>query len=128
MQEELFGPILPILIYNDLDQVIKEINARPHPLAIYFFDSNKDELKNVQQSTRCGGMTINDVIFHVAQDDLPFGGVGESGMGYYHGIEGLKNFSHSKSIYKQSGMDIARLFRPPYTEKYRTFIKKHLKA
>lgn len=128
MQEELFGPVLPILTYTDLDQVIKEINSKPHPLAIYFFGSDKEQLNKVTQSTRCGGMTINDVIFHVAQDDLPFGGVGDSGMGYYHGIEGLKNFSHAKAIYKQSGMDIAKLFRPPYTDKYRKFIKKQLKT
>lgn len=74
------------------------------------------------RDTRCGGMTVNDVIFHVGQDDLPFGGVGESGTGYHHGLEGLKNFSHTKAIYKQSAIDGGKAFRPSYGEKFRKMV------
>lgn len=127
MQEELFGPILPIITYTDYQQVIDLINSRPHPLAIYYFGSDQQELDRTIRDTRCGGMTINDVIFHVGQNELPFGGVGESGMGYYHGLEGLKNFSHAKAIYKQAGIDIGKTFRPPYTNKFRKMIQGQLK-
>ena len=117
MQDEIFGPILPVKQYNDLNETLDYINGRDRPLGLYYFGQDKTEEKKVLNNTTSGGVTVNDVIMHIAQEDLPFGGVGPSGMGSYHGIDGFKNFSHSKAIYTQSktvSKMAAKMMRPPY--------------
>lgn len=119
MKDEIFGPLLPVKTYSSVDDAIGYINAHDRPLGLYYFGSDKDEEARVLNSTTSGGVTVNDVIFHVAQENLPFGGVGPSGMGSYHGIDGFKEFSHQKSVYKQTGSEILAMFRPPYGETFR---------
>ncbi|MFT7222199.1 MAG: coniferyl-aldehyde dehydrogenase [Candidatus Azotimanducaceae bacterium] len=116
MQEEIFGPLLPIKQYKDMSETIDYVNGRDRPLGLYYFGQNKSEETEVLTRTTSGGVTVNDVIMHVAQEDLPFGGVGPSGMGSYHGHDGFKNFSHAKSIYSQSNTvsKLAAAMRPPY--------------
>lgn len=117
MQDEIFGPLLPIKTYKNFEETISYINARPRPLAAYYFGDNKSEEKRFLTGTTSGGVSINDVMFHMLQKDLPFGGVGPSGMGAYHGIEGFKTFSHAKGIYRQpKRIAVAKLagFMPPY--------------
>ena len=99
MQDEIFGPILPIISYGNLDEAIHYINDRPRPLALYFFGYDKSMQEHVVNQTHSGGMCINDALMHVAQDDLPFGGIGDSGMGHYHGKEGFLTFSHQRAIF-----------------------------
>lgn len=109
--EEIFGPILPILSYRSIDDAINYINARPRPLALYYFGNNGHDKRKVLSRTTSGNVTINGTFNHIAQDDLPFGGVGESGMGQYHGIEGFRTLSHAKGIFEQgrwNGMDLLR--------------------
>lgn len=112
--QEIFGPILPILPYRDIDEAIAYVNARPRPLALYYFGRDTTEQRKVLDRTTSGNVTINGTIMHVAQDDLPFGGVGASGIGAYHGIEGFKRLSHAKGIYEQGRWNTIELFRPPY--------------
>ena len=116
MQEEIFGPILPVKTYRGIDQAIDYVNAHDRPLGLYYFGDDKAEREQVLGRTISGGVTINDVLFHVGIDDLPFGGIGPSGMGSYHGPEGFKTFSHARSIYSQPKIDVAKLagFRPPF--------------
>ncbi|MET1255412.1 coniferyl aldehyde dehydrogenase [Aliikangiella maris] len=117
MQEEIFGPILPVKSYQKFEEVIACIHQLPRPLGLYYFGHNKTEIDQVLKRTVSGGVTINDVLMHAAQDDLPFGGVGASGMGAYHGFDGFKNFSHAKAIYFQSKSVynfVAKQMRPPY--------------
>ena len=127
MQDEIFGPILPIKTYNNVQDTVAYINQRPRPLGLYYFGSDSSERDYVLYNTTSGGVTINDVFFHVAQEDLPFGGVGASGMGAYHGKEGFDEFSHSKAVYTQARTDLFAIVRPPYGEKYRKFIGARLK-
>ncbi|WBH16914.1 coniferyl aldehyde dehydrogenase [Sphingomonas radiodurans] len=116
MQEEIFGPILPVRRYDGIDTAISEINRRDRPLGLYYFGKDSAEQRRVLDRTISGGVTVNDVIFHVSMEDLPFGGVGPSGMGAYHGHDGFRTFSHAKSIYRQSRLDVAKLagLKPPY--------------
>ncbi len=116
LQEEIFGPLLPIRTYREFDETIDYINSQPRPLAAYYFGTDAAEQQAVETRTTSGGMCINDVIMHVMQEDLPFGGVGPSGMGSYHGLEGFRTFSHAKSIYRQPGANIGKLsgMLPPY--------------
>ena len=118
MQEEIFGPVLPIRRYGTIDAAIAEVNRRDRPLGLYYFGQDKNEIREVLDRTISGGVTLNDVIFHISNEDLPFGGVGPSGMGAYHGREGFKTFSHAKAIYRQSRFDVAKLARlkPPYVK------------
>ncbi len=119
MQDEIFGPILPVKQYNDLDEPLDYINSHDRPLGLYYFGEDKTEEDKVLNHTTSGGVTVNDVVMHVAQEDLPFGGVGPSGMGSYHGIDGFKNFSHAKAIYTQSktvAKMAAKMMRPPYNK------------
>jgi aldehyde dehydrogenase (NAD+) len=102
MQDEIFGPILPVITYDDLDQAIAQINARPKPLALYVFSNNEQTQTNVLQSTSSGGACVNDTIMQAAVWGLPFGGVGESGIGSYHGKASFDTFSHAKSVLKRS--------------------------
>ena len=116
MQDEIFGPILPVKQYNDLSEALDHVNSKDRPLGLYYFGADKAEETRVLTQTTSGGVTINDVIMHVGQEDLPFGGVGPSGMGSYHGHDGFKNFSHSKSIFTTSKVisKLAATMRPPY--------------
>jgi acyl-CoA reductase-like NAD-dependent aldehyde dehydrogenase len=123
MKEEIFGPILPILTYNDDSDWMEYVQARPHPLALYYFDTNKERIERVLRLTLSGGATINDAILHVAQDDLPFGGVGESGFGAYHGFEGFESFSHKKGVMIQSRISGAKFIHPPYRESWKRIMR-----
>ena len=127
MQDEIFGPILPIKTYKTLQDSVAYVNQHPRPLGLYYFGSDAAERDYVLHNTTSGGVTINDVFFHVAQEDLPFGGVGPSGMGAYHGKEGFNEFSHRKSVYTQAGSDLFAIVRPPYGEKFRKFIGGRIK-
>jgi len=119
MQEELFGPVLCVRPYTQLDECIADINRRPHPLAMYYFGHDKTEQEQLIASTIAGGMSINDIGVHFACDDMPFGGVGASGMGHFHGREGFKTFSHAKSVFRQGFLNLAKLSGtlPPYGDK-----------
>ncbi|MFT4612942.1 MAG: coniferyl-aldehyde dehydrogenase [Bacteroidia bacterium] len=130
LQDELFGPLLPIRTYKDFEETISYINSKPRPLAAYYFGQDSDEEEAFTSRTTSGGVCINDVIMHVMQEELPFGGVGPSGMGAYHGHEGFKTFSHAKSIYKQAKVDIAKLggLKPPYGKATEKTIKMQVKT
>lgn len=128
MQQEIFGPLLPIVGYDELDQAIGYVNDRPRPLALYIFSYDKDFQQQVLFRTHAGGVCINDAAFHVANEDLPFGGIGASGMGAYHGDEGFKTFSHAKSVLTRGRINLAPLLFPPYGKLlhklvYRLFIR-----
>jgi acyl-CoA reductase-like NAD-dependent aldehyde dehydrogenase len=114
MQEEIFGPILPIVPYETLDEAIEYVNARERPLALYIFDHQRGRLDALLDRTASGGVTINDCLLHVAQDDLPFGGVGPSGMGRYHGPEGFKTFSQQRAVFRQAALNGSALLQPPF--------------
>jgi coniferyl-aldehyde dehydrogenase len=116
MQEEIFGPVLPVKSYRSVDEAIAFVNGRDRPLGLYYFGDDEAEREKVLTRTTPGGVTVNDVIMHVAQEELPFGGVGPSGMGSYHGFDGFREFSHRKAIYSQIKKDIGPLqaLRPPY--------------
>lgn len=130
MAEEIFGPVLPVLTYETIDQAIAFVNARPRPLGLYYFGRNKAEMDAVLAGTTSGGVTLNDVIFHVIVEDLPFGGVGDSGFGAYHGAEGFREFSNARGIFRQSRFDLSGLagLRAPYGPKLRKYIAKALKS
>lgn len=114
MQEEIFGPILPIISYSSLPQAIAYINNRPRPLALYLCSHNVNTQQMVLEHTHAGGVCINDAAMHVAQDDMPFGGIGPSGMGQYHGHEGFLTFSKAKSVFKKGKINTASSAFPPY--------------
>jgi coniferyl-aldehyde dehydrogenase len=114
MQEEIFGPILPVLAYRHFDDAIGYVNAHARPLALYYFDNDARRVERVLTDTISGGVTVNDVIYHIAQNNLPFGGVGPSGMGHYHGRAGFATFSKKKGIFLQSRFSSLKFLRPPY--------------
>jgi coniferyl-aldehyde dehydrogenase len=114
MQDEIFGPILPVIPYTTLDDALACVNAKPRPLALYAFSDDRDFLDEVLERTTSGNVTVNDTLLHYAQDDLPFGGVGPSGMGAYHGEEGFRTFSHAKGVFVQSRWSSAGLLRAPF--------------
>ena len=116
MQEEIFGPVLPVKTYKNVGEAIDYVNGRDRPLGLYYFGHDAGEREQVLTRTISGGVTVNDVIFHVSMEDLPFGGVGPSGIGSYHGVEGFREFSHARSVYTQPKIDVAKLggFKPPY--------------
>lgn len=128
MREEIFGPILPIVPYARTDDAIAHVNAIERPLAVYYFGEDADEERRVLDRTVSGGVTVNDVVFHALAEDLPFGGIGPSGMGAYHGFDGFKTFSHAKAVYKQPRLDIAGLagLKPPYNERTRKTLKREI--
>jgi coniferyl-aldehyde dehydrogenase len=117
MQQEIFGPLLPIIGYNNIDEAITYINSKPRPLALYICSFNKAFQQQVLLNTHAGGVCINDAAFHVAIDDLPFGGIGASGMGQYHGSEGFKTFSHGKSVLSRGRISLGTLLFPPFGNK-----------
>lgn len=114
MQEEIFGPVLPVLVYRDLDAAIAYVNAHPRPLALYYFGADDADRQKVLARTTSGNVGINNTLLHYAQEDLPFGGVGPSGMGAYHGIEGFRSLSHAKGIYVKGRWNAASLVRAPF--------------
>ena len=116
MQEEIFGPVLPVKTYKQVDEAIGYINDHDRPLGLYYFGEDKREQEQVLTRTISGGVTTNDVIMHVSMEDLPFGGVGPSGIGSYHAVEGFREFSHGRAVYHQPKIDIAKLggLKPPY--------------
>lgn len=114
MQEEIFGPLLPLLPYQKLEDAIGYINAHPRPLALYWFGHNLSHRDQVLLETTSGGVTLNDTLLHVAQENLPFGGVGPSGSGAYHRETGFRLFSHNKPVFAQSRFSGTRLLWPPY--------------
>ena len=114
MQDEIFGPVLPIVPYDTLEDAIRYVNDRPRPLALYYFDTNAGRIDRVIRQTHSGGVGVNEVALHVAQDDIPFGGIGPSGMGAYHGREGFVSLSHAKAVMHQRRVRFVQLFNPPY--------------
>ncbi|AQR64785.1 coniferyl-aldehyde dehydrogenase [Aquaspirillum sp. LM1] len=114
LEEEIFGPILPLLVYDELADALAWIQARPRPLALYLFDHDRARIRQVLKHTHAGGVVINDTLLHVVQDSLPFGGVGASGMGQYHGHHGFLTFSTLKPVLYQARLNAMPLLRPPY--------------
>lgn len=130
MQEEIFGPVLPVRSYDRIEDAIDEVNRRDRPLGLYYFGSDKAERRQVLDRTISGGVTVNDVIFHISQEELPFGGIGPSGMGAYHGEIGFRTFSHAKAVYSQPRIDVAGLagLKPPYGKRTRAAIARQMKG
>ena len=114
MQEEIFGPLLPIKAVDSVDEAVDYINDNPRPLAMYVFDDDRSRADAVLARTTAGGVTVNDTILHIANEDLPFGGVGPSGLGAYHGEAGFRTFSHEKSVFYQAKLNGGFLIQPPY--------------
>jgi len=123
MQDEIFGPILPVKTYRDLPEALTYINEHPRPLALYYFGRSSDRQRAVLSGTTSGGVTINDTVMHYFQDALPFGGVGASGIGSYHGVEGFRAFSHRKAVFRQSRFNTVDLLRPPYGKRFDRILK-----
>jgi len=114
LNEEIFGPLLPIIPYDDIAEAIDYIRQRPKPLALYVISDNQPLIERVLTQVQAGGVCINDTLLHVAQDDLPFGGIGPSGLGNYHGPEGFKRFSHIKAVHKKGRFSSSRFIYPPF--------------
>lgn len=130
MQDEIFGPVLPVMTYKNVEEVVASIAEKDHPLAVYYFGEDKAEEETFLNGTLSGGATVNDVIWHGGQDSLPFGGVGASGMGHYHGVDGFKTFSHGRTIMRTSKLNITKIigFLPPYTKTIKNTIKREIKG
>ena len=126
MQEEIFGPILPVLTFTDLAEVKREIEARPKPLALYFFTKSKERERYLMTHLSFGGGCVNDTIMHLVSNSMPFGGVGASGMGCYHGKYSFRTFTHEKSVLKKSTLIDMPMRYAPYPDSLR-FLKKFLK-
>ena len=131
MNEEIFGPVLPVVEYTEVKEALDTINSKDRPLGLYYFGNDKNEQSNVLNNTSSGGVTINNVVGHIQQQDLPFGGVGPSGMGRYHSQDGFKNFSNPRAVFKDVPFFMDNMafgmIRPPYKEGFENFIKKILK-
>jgi coniferyl-aldehyde dehydrogenase len=128
MKEEIFGPALPIKTYGSVDEAIDYVNAHERPLALYYFGHDAGERERVLSRTTSGGVTVNDVLMHVAQEDLPFGGVGPSGMGSYHAREGFLTFSHARAVFTQSPIDaLGKMMRPPFGKGFRKLVASMIK-
>ncbi|MEM1377726.1 MAG: coniferyl aldehyde dehydrogenase [Pseudomonadota bacterium] len=126
MQDEIFGPILPIIGVQNFDAALNFIGERDHPLSLYYFGNNTAEKERIENETTAGGITINDTILHLSQDTLPFGGIGPSGMGYYHGKFGFDEFSHIKSVMHASRSKLGELHHPPYKSIFKLLLKTRL--
>lgn len=126
LNEKLFGPILPIVTYREIDEALAYINQRPRPLALYLFSYDKALQRKVLNETHAGGVCINEAVFHAVQDDLPFGGVGASGMGHYHGAEGFRTLSHAKAVYERGRINSAKLIYPPYKNRLLAILARYL--
>jgi len=129
MQEEIFGPVLPVVSYSNIDEAISYINSRPRPLALYYLGTDADEEHRVLDRTVSGGVTINDCVSHLSDENLPFGGVGPSGYGHYHGIYGFRAFSHAKAVYRQADVTpVAELCNPPFRDQNQNFLEQAFSA
>lgn len=126
--EEIFAPILPLVTMTTLDDAIKYVNERDRPLALYVFGDNNTHTDLVLDNTVSGGACVNDTIYHIAQQNLPFGGVGASGMGNYHGKFSFDTFSHPKAVFKQSRINFVHLLQPPYGKRFWQMMKLILKS
>lgn len=128
MEEEIFGPILPIVTADTLHDALREIGGRSRPLAVYYFGSDAAEIELITRESACGGLVVNDLMMHFLQDDLPFGGIGDSGMGGYHGREGFQRFSHAKAVFTQSKIvDLGRLIHPPFGKRIGRLLNMQIK-
>ncbi|WP_045836511.1 coniferyl aldehyde dehydrogenase [Hyphomicrobium sp. 99] len=116
MQQEIFGPALPVMTYRTIDDAIGYINRKPRPLALYYFGQNGEDRQKVLTRTTSGNVTVNDTLMHYVQNDIPFGGIGMSGMGAYHGHEGFKSLSHAKGVFEQSRWNLGWLLHPPFSK------------
>lgn len=123
LEDEIFGPILPIIGCNDLPAAIRHVNARPRPLALYAFSNDSEVINQILRRTVSGGVTVNDVFWHVVSNDLPFGGIGPSGMGQYHGRAGFDTFTKSKGVFHQSRLNAGSLLMPPYTKLFERMVE-----
>lgn len=123
MQQEIFGPLLPLVPYDSLDLALTYVNAHPHPLALYVFDDDKATVERILDASRAGGVSVNDTILHIAQHHLPFGGIGPSGMGAYHGEHGFTTFSRMKPVFRQARFNATGLLNPPYRDLFRRMVK-----
>ena len=123
MQEEIFGPVLPLVAAESLDAAITYVNDRPHPLALCLFSDSGAQQQQVLQSILVGGVSVNETLMHIAQDGLPFGGVGPSRMGHYHGKFGFDTMSKLKPVFRQSRINGLGLFSPPYGAFFSRVIK-----
>ncbi len=127
MQEEIFGPLLPLVPYDTLNQAIAYVTAHPHPLALYLFEQDGHLIEQVLTRTTAGGVSVNDTLYHITQHGLPFGGVGASGMGGYHGEAGFRTFSHLKPVFRQARLNGVGLFNPPYGARFKRMLELLLK-
>lgn len=123
MQEEIFGPLLPILNLENTEEAVKYVNENPKPLALYYFDNSKKRINWLLKNTLSGGVTINDTVYHLGQHNLPFGGVGDSGIGHYHGFDGFKTFSKKRAVMHQKRLASSDLLHPPFTDFKKKLIK-----
>lgn len=122
-QEEIFGPLLPVVPYRTLEEAVAYVNGRPKPFALYYFDHDPARVNFVLNKTFSGDATVNDTMLHAMQNDLPYGGVGLSGMGYYHGREGFETFSRKKGVFFQSRLSAVPFLKPPYGKLFRTIVR-----
>jgi coniferyl-aldehyde dehydrogenase len=123
MREEIFGPVLPIELYATLDEAIAKINARPRPLALYAFGGDAGARERLQRETVAGGMTLDDTLWHFSNEELPFGGVGASGIGAYHGERGFLTFTHEKAVFTQPRLALNWLLYPPYGRRFEAMLR-----
>ena len=122
MREEIFGPLLPLVPYDTLDEAIAHVRAHPHPLALYLFEQDQASIAKMLAHTHAGGVSVNDTLYHIAQHGLPFGGVGASGMGGYHGETGFRTFSHMKPVFRQARFNGTGLLNPPYGARFKRML------
>ena len=127
MKDEIFGPVLPVKTYRKVEDAVDYVNGRPRPLGLYYFGADSGEQAKVLSRTTSGGVSVNDVVMHVSMEDLPFGGIGPSGMGAYHGIDGFRTFSHAKAVFQQTKTDVTAMMRPPYGEKIAKMLDSQIK-
>jgi aldehyde dehydrogenase (NAD+) len=123
MEEEIFGPVLPVLRYESLDEVVAHVRAQGQPLALYVFSQDEAAVETLLRETRAGGTCVNTVVLHNANPHLPFGGVGQSGLGAYHGETGFRTFSHERAVLRQGRTSLAHLFFPPYSGKAQKLVR-----
>jgi coniferyl-aldehyde dehydrogenase len=123
MREEIFGPVLPVLGYDTLDDALETIASQPHPLALYIFAEDRGEQTYVLDRTKSGGVTVNGTLLHIAQEGLPFGGVGASGMGHYHGRAGFERFTHARGVFRTGFFNAASWLAPPYGDRARRLLR-----
>ena len=123
MREEIFGPVLPVIGYDSLADALDWVNSHPHPLALYLFAEDAREQSRVLDRTQSGGVTVNGTLLHIAQEGLPFGGVGASGWGAYHGKQGFDQFTHQRAVFKTGFFNSATLLAPPYSKRAKSLLK-----